>query len=63
MTLLSGCVSAVPSVITVEKVSCSTVPYINLSNSEIDALLLNVELHNLIVDIDKQSRIIDGCKK
>lgn len=52
-----------PRVTVVEKVSCSTVPYIELGNKEIDLLLSVAGLEQLIIDIDKQSRIIDDCKK
>ena len=47
----------------VTKVSdCSIVPYIKLTDKQIDALLLDELFHSVIVDIDKQSRIIDLCK-
>ena len=50
-------------VVTVTKVSCATVPYINLSEHQLDMLFRGKELHTLVLDIDKQSRIIDECKK
>ena len=56
--LLLGCASE-PIVIT--KISCDVVPYLNLSNAEIDALVEDERLHNLIIRIDKQNRIIDTC--
>lgn len=60
--LLLGCVSAPPKVITITKVDCSVIPYIDLSNEEIDLLFDNEFLHDLLVRVDKQNRIIDGCK-
>lgn len=62
MMLLQGCVSAPNQVVTVIKSNCDIVPYIDLNDAEIDALVDNDELHALIIRIDKQNRVIDLCK-
>ena len=49
-------------IVTVTKVNCATVPYINLTEHQLDMLFKGKELHTLVLDIDKQSRIIDECK-
>ncbi len=59
--LLAGC-AVEPKVIVTKVSDCSIVPYIKLTNKQIDALLLDELFHSVIVDIDKQSRIIDLCK-
>lgn len=61
MVLLSACESA-PEVVTVTKSNCDIVPYIDLTEKEIDALIDNAELHGLIIRVDKQNRVIDLCK-
>ena len=60
--LLTGCASE-PKVIVTKVSDCSIVPYINLSEKQIDALILDELFHSVLIDIDKQSRIIDECKK
>ena len=61
MSLLSGCASE-PRIVKVIESDCNVVPYINVSDKQIDLLLDNDGLHSLLIEIDKQSRIIDGCK-
>jgi len=60
--LLTGCASE-PNVktITVTKSNCLVVPYLDLSDEEIDALVEDIRLHPLIIRIDKQNRILDVC--
>lgn len=60
-SLLTGCGSVQTRTVTVIETTCSTVPYIPLSNKDIDKLLDN-DLFRIIDLIDKQSRIIDNCK-
>lgn len=60
--LLQGCVSAPQQVVTVIKSNCDIVPYINLNDAEIDALIDDARLHDLIIRVDKQNRVIDLCK-
>ena len=62
LLVLSGCAS-VERIVTVEVSSCSIVPYINLTDKQIDALLLDELFHSVLIAIDKQSQIIDECKK
>ncbi len=60
--LLQGCVSAPQQVVTVMKSNCDIVPYINLNDAEIDALIDDARLHDLIIRVDKQNRVIGLCK-
>jgi hypothetical protein len=47
----------------VEVSNCSVVPYINLTEKQEDALYLDELFHSVLIAIDKQSQIIDECKK
>ena len=59
--MLSGC-AVEPEIKIVEMSDCSIVPYINLTDKQIDALLLDELFHSVLIAIDKQSQIIDECK-
>lgn len=60
--LVSGCASA-ERIVKVEVSNCSVVPYINLTEKQEDALYLDELFHSVLIAIDKQSQIIDECKK
>ena len=62
MLFLQGCVSEPPRVITLTKISCSTVPYVELSIEDLIGLD-DAGFYHIIEQVDKQSLIIDGCKK
>ena len=49
-------------VVTVTKISCDSVPYLDLDETEIDAMVADSRLHDLVIRIDRQNRIIDVCK-
>ncbi len=59
---MSGCASA-ERIVKVEVSNCSVVPYINLTEKQEDALYLDELFHSVLIAIDKQSQIIDECKK
>ena len=62
MSLLTGCANA-ERIVKVEVSNCSIVPYIQLTEKQEDALYLDELFHQLLIDIDRQSQVIDECKQ
>lgn len=61
MMMLSGC-AVEPEIRTVKIPDCSMVPYVELTDEQIDALRLDQLFDNVITRIRQQTQIIDLCK-
>ena len=61
MTCVNGCAS-VEKVITITESNCSIVPHIIITDEQFEQMYLDELFRPILIDIDRQSRIIDLCK-
>lgn len=61
--LMQGCSSKPNKIVIVTEVNCNAVPKIKLTVPELVAIHGMEELHDVVVRIDKQNRVIDLCKR
>lgn len=62
MMTLTGC-AIEPEIRIVKIPDCSMVPYVDLTEEQIDALRLDQLFDNVITRIRQQTEIIDLCRK